>query len=410
MIDPSILRKDFPILNQKINNSELIYLDNAATSQKPQIVIDSIVEYYSKINSNVHRGVHTLSQIATQQYEDARIKTQKFLNARYPKEIIWTKNDTEAINLLAYSLGSKLSKGDSIILSETEHHSNIVPWQILSQKIGFTIKYLKMSSDGTLSVSQLEDLIDEHVKIVSFVHVSNALGIINDVQKMILIIRGKSKAYIIVDGAQSAPHMPINVQQMDCDFFVMSAHKMCGPTGVGVLYGKEEILQQMDPFLAGGDMIKEVSINGSTFADLPYKFEAGTPNIEGVIAFGVAIDYLHNIGMGNIEEYEKELTTYAFDKLQPLEEKGDLIIYGTKDITKRSGIITFNLLNIHSHDVGTLLDEQGIAIRTGHHCAQPVIKSLNVSSTARVSFYFYNTKEEIDIFVKALQNVLDTFK
>jgi len=399
------IRKDFPILKRKINGKPLVYLDNAATSQKPKVVIDALNNYYKKYNANVHRGIHKLSEEATQAYEETRKKVAKFINAKSEKEIIFTKNTTEAINLVMYSLGMQLKAGDEIISSVMEHHSNIVPWQFL-QNFGIKLKFVDINEDGTLKLEDYEKLITENTKLITVAHVSNVLGTINPVKEISKIAR-KNNALFLVDAAQSVPHIKVDVQEINCDFMAFSSHKMLGPTGVGVLYGKRELLEQMKPFLYGGDMIREVSLYETKYNEVPWKFEAGTPNIADVIAFGAAIDYLEKIGMKNIEKHEKELTKYALKKLSKIK---NLEIYGPKNLNQRIGVISFNLKNIHPHDVASILDQEGIAIRSGHLCAQPLMKRLNIQAAARASFYLYNTKQEIDKLAYALLKVKRVFR
>jgi len=399
------IREDFTILKRRVNGKPLIYLDNAATSQKPELVINSLNDYYKKYNANVHRGIHKLSEEATQAYEETRKKVAKFINAKSEKEIIFTKNTTEAINLVMYSLGMQLKAGDEIISSVMEHHSNIVPWQFL-QNFGIKLKFVDINEDGTLKLEDYEKLITENTKLITVAHVSNVLGTINPVKEISKIAR-KNNALFLVDAAQSVPHIKVDVQEINCDFMAFSSHKMLGPTGVGVLYGKRELLEQMKPFLYGGDMIREVSLYETKYNEVPWKFEAGTPNIADVIAFGAAIDYLEKIGMKNIEKHEKELTKYALKKLSKIK---NLEIYGPKNLNQRIGVISFNLKNIHPHDVASILDQEGIAIRSGHLCAQPLMKRLNIQAAARASFYLYNTKQEIDKLAYALLKVKRVFR
>ncbi|MCF6297016.1 MAG: cysteine desulfurase [Flavobacteriaceae bacterium] len=395
-MDVKKIRKDFPILNRKVNGNSLIYFDNAATSQTPKIVIDAIVDYYSNYNANIHRGVHTLSQEATDDYEQARLKIQKHFNAKKAHEIILTSGTTHGINLVATGFTSLLKKGDEIIVSALEHHSNIVPWQMLCERTGAILKVIPISLKGELIFEEYEKLLSEKTKIVFVGHVSNALGTINPIKKIIKKAHNVGAA-ILIDGAQATPHIKPDMQELDCDFYVCSAHKICGPTGVGMLYGKEEWLYKLPPYQGGGEMISEVTFEKTTYADLPHKFEAGTPNIAGVIAFGVALDYMNEIGFDNIASYENELLDYATKKL--LEIDG-LKIYGTS--AKKTAVISFNIEEIHPYDIGTIIDKLGIAVRTGHHCAQPIMDFYNIPGTIRASFTFYNTKEEIDIFVNAV--------
>ncbi|MFK5959004.1 MAG: cysteine desulfurase [Lutibacter sp.] len=396
MIDIKKVRADFPILNETINGKPLVYLDNAATSQKPQVVIDSIVTYYSTFNSNIHRGVHTLSQKATTAYEEARIKFQQHFNTKKAYEIIFTAGTTHSINIVATGFTSLLKKGDEIIVSALEHHSNIVPWQMLCERTGAILKVIPMTNEGELQMDVYDKLLSNKTKLVFVNHVSNALGTINPV-KEIIDKAHKIGAAVLIDGAQSCPHIKPDLQELDVDFYVASAHKLCGPTGVGILYGKEEWLNKLPPYQGGGEMIKKVTFEKTTYADLPHKFEAGTPNIAGVIAFGVAIDYLNNLGFDNIATYEENLLVYATKKLLEIE---DLRIYGTSK--NKTAVISFNIGKIHPFDIGSIIDKLGIAVRTGHHCAQPIMDFYNIPGTIRASFSFYNTFEEIDLLYEAL--------
>ena len=394
------IRKDFPILKRKVNGKNLVYFDNAATSQTPKVVIDSIVSYYSNYNSNIHRGVHALSQEATDAYEDSRVKFQKHFNAKNSFEIIFTSGTTHSINLVANGFKKILKKDDEIIVSQLEHHSNIVPWQMLCEETGAKIKVIPIDHNGELIFTEFEKLLNAKTKVVFVNHISNALGVINPIKKIITKAH-EYNAAVLIDGAQATPHMKIDVSELDVDFYVTSTHKICGPTGVGVLYGKEEWLNKIPPFLGGGEMIDKVTFEKSTYAGLPNKFEAGTPNISGVIASGVAIDYLNGIGLDNINEYEKDLLGYATSKL--LEIK-DLKIYGVSE--EKTAVISFNVGQIHPYDIGSIVDKLGIATRTGHHCAQPIMDYFKIPGTIRISFSFYNTKEEIDIFIKALNKAI----
>jgi len=391
------LRKDFPILSRKVNGKPLVYFDNAATSQTPQQVIDVIVEYYSNYNANIHRGVHSLSQEATDKYEQARHKIQKHFNAKFPHEIIFTSGTTHSINLVANGFSSILKKGEEVIVSALEHHSNIVPWQMLCERTGAILKVIPMSIDGELILSEYDTLLSDKTKLVFVNHVSNALGTINPIEYIIEKAH-KVGAAVLIDGAQSCPHIKPDVQALDVDFYVASAHKMCGPTGVGMLYGKESWLKKLPPYQGGGEMIAEVTFEKTTYAELPHKFEAGTPNICGGIAFGAAIDYMNAIGFDAISTYEHELLEYATKKL--LEIDG-LKIYGNSE--NKTSVISFNLKGIHPYDVGTILDKMGIAVRTGHHCAQPIMDFYKIPGTVRASFSFYNTFEEIDALVNAVK-------
>ena len=390
------IRADFPILNREVHGKKLVYLDNGATSQTPQVVIDAIVDYYSNYNANIHRGVHTLSQEATDKYEEARIKIQKHFNAKHSYEIILTSGTTHGVNIVASGFASILQEGDEIIVSALEHHSNIVPWQMLCEKTGAVLKVIPMDEDGSLRMDIYHELLNPKTKLVFCNHVSNALGTINPVKEIIHTAH-KFGAYVLIDGAQAVPHIKPDVQALDADFYVASAHKMCGPTGVGMLYGKEELLQLLPPYQGGGEMIETVTFEKTTYAGLPHKFEAGTPNICGGIAFGVAIDYMNSVGFDNIEKQENELLSYA---TQELEKIDGLKIYGTSN---KTSVISFNLEGIHPYDVGAILDKLGVAVRTGHHCAQPIMDFYCIPGTVRASFSFYNTKEEVDVLVSAVK-------
>ncbi|MEH7457040.1 cysteine desulfurase SufS [Bacillus sp. JJ1127] len=397
------IRKQFPILDQKVNGKQLVYFDSAATSQKPIQVIETLERYYKEYNSNVHRGVHTLGTKATDAYEGSREKVRKFINAKSMEEIIFTRGTTTALNTVAASYGREnVKEGDEIVISYMEHHSNIIPWQQVAKKTGATLKYLPLQPDGTISLEDARQTITPNTKIVSIMYVSNVLGTINPV-KEIAEIAHQNGAIMIVDGAQSTPHMKVDVQDLNCDFYALSAHKMCGPTGIGVLYGKKELLENMEPIEFGGEMIDFVDLQDSTWKELPWKFEAGTPIIGNAIGLGAAIDFLEEIGLDNIEKHEHELAQYALERLS---EVDGVTIYGPK---YRAGLVTFNIDEVHPHDVATVLDVEGIAVRAGHHCAQPLMKWLKASSTARASFYLYNTKEEIDTFVEALTKTKEYF-
>ncbi|REE27902.1 cysteine desulfurase/selenocysteine lyase [Winogradskyella pacifica] len=400
MLDVQKIRKDFPILQREVNGKPLIYFDNAATSQTPQQVIDVIVDYYSNYNANIHRGVHSLSQEATDAYEQARLKIQKHFNAKQSHEIIFTSGTTHSINLIANGFSSLLKKGDEIIVSALEHHSNIVPWQMLCERTGASLRVIPMNENGDLILSEYEALLNENTKLVFVNHISNALGTINPIEYIIEKAHAIGAA-VLVDGAQSCPHLKPDVQALDVDFYVCSAHKICGPTGVGMLYGKEEWLNKLPPYQGGGEMIAEVSFEKTTYAGLPHKFEAGTPNICGGIAFGAALDYMNAIGFENIAEYENELLEYGTAELQKIE---GLKIYGTAK--EKTSVISFNVGAIHPYDIGTILDKMGIAVRTGHHCAQPIMDFYKIPGTIRASFMFYNTKEEIDAFITALKKAI----
>lgn len=398
--DVELIRKDFPILKREINGKPLVYFDNAATSQTPQQVIDVIVDYYSTYNANIHRGVHSLSQEATEAYEKARRTIQKHFNAEHAHEIIFTSGTTDGINLVAHGFTTFLDRDDEVVISAMEHHSNIVPWQMLCERTGAQLKVIPMNTNGELNMSEIDDFITSKTKLVFVNHVSNALGTINPI-KTIIDKAHDVNAVVLIDGAQAAPHIKADVQELDVDFYVVSAHKICGPTGVGILYGKEKWLKQMPPYQGGGEMIAEVTFEKTTYANLPHKFEAGTPHICGGIAFGTAIDYMNSIGFDTIASYEHELLDYA--TAQMLEIDG-LKIYGTAK--EKTSVISFNVANIHPYDLGTLLDQMGIAVRTGHHCAQPIMDYYQIPGTVRASFMFYNTKAEIDLFIKALKKAV----
>ena len=401
------LRNDFPIFRKKINGKELVYLDNASTTQKPNSVIESITDFYTNYNSNIHRAVYQLAEEATALYEQSREKIANFINVR-PEEIIFTRNTTESINLIAHSWArTNLKKDDGIAITELEHHSNIVPWQILSQEIGTRLEYVGIDDNGYLDLEYLIELISsKKVKLVSLSHMSNVLGTIVPIERIIKIAH-ENNIPVLVDGAQSVPHMPVDVKKMDCDFLVFSAHKMLGPTGVGVLYAKKEFLEKMRPFMGGGDMIKEVFKFHTNYNEAPYKFEAGTPNIADVVGFGAAIDYLEKIGMENVRKHEIELTEYALKSILSMKY---VTVYGPKDPNYRGGVISFNIADIHPHDLATIMNDHGIAIRSGHHCAQVLMQRLDVPATSRASFYIYNTKEEIDKFVNAIKEAGRIFK
>ena len=401
------LRNDFPIFRKKINGKELVYLDNASTTQKPYTVIDSITDFYSNYNSNIHRAVYQLAEEATNMYEQSRGKIANFINVR-PEEIIFTRNTTESINLIAHSWArTNLKKDDVIVITEIEHHSNIVPWQILCQERGTRLEYVGVDGNGFLDLEYMIELISSRkVKLVSLSHMSNVLGTIVPIERIIKIAH-EHDIPVLVDGAQSVPHMPINVKNMDCDFLVFSAHKMLGPTGVGILYAKKEYLDKMTPFMGGGDMIKEVFKFHTNYNDVPYKFEAGTPNIADVVGFSAAIEYLEKIGMENIRKHEIYLTEYALESMSSLDY---ITVYGPRDTKYRGGVISFNIADIHPHDLATIMNDHGIAIRSGHHCAQVLMERLDVPATSRASFYIYNTKEEIDKFVNAIKEAGRIFR
>ncbi|AIF84695.1 cysteine desulfurase-like protein, SufS subfamily [Candidatus Nitrososphaera evergladensis SR1] len=403
------IRKDFPILKRKVMGGKpLVYLDNAATTQKPLAVIDAIHDYYMNYNSNIHRAVHQLAEEATKAYEDTRVKIAKFINARSTDEIIFTRNTTEAINLVAYSWGrANIKKDDRIVITEIEHHSNIVPWQILTQEKGAKLEYIGVGDDGYLKMHEYKKYLDSgKVKLVSVSHMSNVLGTITPINDIINMAHEKGIP-VLVDGAQSVPHMPVDVQKLDCEFMAFSAHKMLGPTGVGVLYVKRELLEKMPPFMGGGDMIKEVHKYETRYNDLPYKFEGGTPNIADVIGFAAAIDYLQKIGMDRVREHEIDITKYALDRVAQV--KG-VTIYGPMNAIDRGGVVSFNIGDIHPHDLATIMNDHGVAIRSGHHCAQVLMERLDVAATSRASFYIYNTKEEVDVFIDALSEARRLFK
>jgi len=397
MFDVQKVRADFPILSQKVNGKPLVYFDNGATSQKPQVVIDAISKYYSEINANIHRGVHTLSQLATDAYEASRNTIQNHLNAKHNHEIIFTSGTTFGINLAANGFASLLKAGDEVMVSALEHHSNIVPWQFLCEKTGAKLVVIPMNEKGELVISAFDNLLSEKTKIVTVNHISNALGTVNPIEYIIKKAHGVGAA-VLIDGAQATPHLRPDVQALDCDFYVFSGHKICGPTGVGILYGKEEWLRKLPPYQGGGEMIAEVTFEKTTYADLPHKFEAGTPNISGGIVLGTAIDYMNSIGFDNIAAYEHELLEYGTKRIQEIE---GVTIYGTTE--NKTSVISFNIEGIHPYDIGTIIDKLGIAVRTGHHCAQPIMNFFNIPGTIRASFAFYNTKEEIDIFVEAVK-------
>jgi len=397
MLDVSKIRSQFPILSRKVNGQNLVYFDNGATTQKPQIVIDAESKYYANQNSNVHRGVHFLSGLATDKFEESRSTIQNFIGAKHKHEIIFTKGTTDSINLVASGFKTFLNKGDEIIISEQEHHSNIVPWQICCEQSGSNLKVIPILDNGEMDMDFFYNLLSENTKLVAVSHISNALGTINNVEKIIEKSHSVG-AKVLIDGAQAASHISLNMQKLDADFYCFSAHKMFGPTGVGILYGKEDILNALPPYQSGGEMIKEVSFSGTTYADLPHKFEAGTPNISGVVAFKSAIDFISNLEVNKIAKYEEELLQYATSELLKIE---GIRIYGTSK--KKSAIISFNLEGLHPYDIGMIVDKMGIAIRTGHHCAQPIMERFNIPGTVRISLAVYNTKEEIDLCINAIK-------
>ncbi len=427
MITPKV-RKDFPILNRKVNGKTLVYLDNAATSQKPKQVIEAIAKYYRENNANVHRGIHTLSVEATEAYEAARAKVAKFVRVSDSSEIIFVRNATEAINLVAYSWGRlNIGKGDEIVLTVAEHHSNFVVWQQLAMENGAVLKIVPVDDQGQVDQVAFKKAITKKTKLVTFFHVSNVLGTINDVRRLSLVVRRLApQALVLVDGAQAVPHMPVDIDSIGCDFYVFTGHKMLGPTGIGVLWGRRELLESMPPFLFGGEMISKVSFEKSSWNELPWKFEAGTPDIAGAIGLGAAVDYLSKIGMNNVRKHEIELTSYALERLSKID---GVTIYGPRQslsrhseldsesrsrnefgMTNKAGVISFNIGDIHAHDVASILDSEGIAIRSGHHCAQPLMEFLGIESAARASFYLYNNVGEIDRLVEGVKKVKKTFK
>jgi cysteine desulfurase/selenocysteine lyase len=397
MFDIQKIRADFPILSQTVNGKPLVYFDNGATSQKPQVVIEAIATYYQEINANIHRGVHTLSQLATDAYEVSRSKIQNHINAQFAHEVLFTSGTTHSVNLVANGFASILKAGDEVLVSALEHHSNIVPWQMLCEKTGAVLKVIPMNEKGELVMEEFYQLLSEKTRIVTVNHISNALGTINPIKYMI----EKSHQFgaaVFIDGAQAVPHLKPNVQELDCDFYAFSGHKMCGPTGTGILYGKEAWLNKLPPYQGGGEMIKEVTFEKTTYAELPHKFEAGTPNIAGGIVLGTAIDYLNSVGFEQIQKQELELLSYATEQLSAIE---GLKIFGTAEA--KTSVISFNIEGIHPYDIGTIVDKLGIAVRTGHHCAQPIMNFFEIPGTIRASFAFYNTKEEIDIMVEAVK-------
>ena len=422
------VREDFPILKRKINGKKLVYFDSAATSQKPIQVIDAVCDYYKYHNANVHRGVHTLSEESTQMVENARSRIAEFIGANSEKEVIFVRNASEGINLVMYGWARKnIKKGDVVVVGVQEHHSNIVPWQVLAKENGFSLRFVDVDEEGKLMLSgypsekipygdisdekPLEELLDERVKLVALTQVSNLLGVINPVEEVVKLVKRKApKAKILLDGSQSVPHMKVDVNKMGVDFLVFSGHKMLGPTGIGVLWGKEEVLEKMDPFLFGGDMISDVKLEESKWNRLPYKFEAGTPNMAGAIGLGAAVDYLGNLGMDDVRKHERELVEYGLKKLEGLEREGVVEIYGPRNGAIKGGVLTFNVKGVHAHDVAQVLDSFGIAVRSGFHCAQPLAERLNMGASVRASFYIYNTKEEIDFLIEKIPEVLKVFK
>ncbi|WP_159721144.1 cysteine desulfurase [Enterococcus sp. CSURQ0835] len=407
MADFATLRNEFPILFQEVNDEPLVYLDNAATTQKPTAVLDVLQHYYEHDNANVHRGVHTLAERATKDYEAAREKVRQFINAKESAEVLFTRGTTTGLNWLARSLEAPFVKaGDEIVISYMEHHSNIIPWQQLAKRVGATLRYISITEAGFLDLAEAKKIINDKTAIVSIAHVSNVLGVVNPIAELAELAH-QHHALMVVDGAQSTPHMQVDVQKLDADFFAFSGHKMCGPTGIGVLYGKRELLEQMEPVEFGGEMIDFVDLYDSTWKELPWKFEAGTPNIAGAIALGAAVDYLTGIGMDAIHRYEQELVDYVLPKLQAID---GVTTYGPQAAKDHTGVIAFNLDGLHPHDVATALDMEGVAVRAGHHCAQPLLKYLKVPATARASFYFYNTKADADRLIEAIQATKEFFK
>jgi cysteine desulfurase / selenocysteine lyase len=403
-MNTAAIRKEFPILHQEINGHPLVYLDSAATSQKPKVVIDAIKHYYEWDNANVHRGVHTLGSRATDAYENAREKLRKFIHARSTEEVIFTRGTTTALNLVASGYARTVcGEGDEIVITPMEHHANLIPWQQVAKATGATLKYIPLQEDGTIRLEDVESTVTSRTKIVSVTYVSNVLGVVNPI-KEITAIAHKNGAKMVVDGAQSTPHLKVDVQDLDCDFYALSGHKMCAPTGIGALYGKKELLQSMEPIEFGGEMIDHVGLYESTWKDLPWKFEGGTPIIAGAVGLGAAIDFLESIGMEAIDKHEKELTAYAMERMLEIE---GLTVYGPKQ--NRAGLITFNLDDVHPHDVATVLDASGVAVRAGHHCCQPLMRWLQVTATARASFYLYNNEEDVDRLIASLIKTKEYF-
>lgn len=400
------LREDFPILSRMVNGKPLVYLDNAATTQKPRSVIQSLVDYYENFNANVHRGVHTLSMEATDMTEAARRKVADFINADDPETVIWTRNATEGMNLVAYGWGrANIEAGDEIVTTRMEHHSNLVPWQELASERGAVIRFLPLAADGSLDLTDVDEIITDKTKLLTFTHVSNSLGTINPARYLTEKAHSVG-AVVLVDGAQSVPHMPVDVQEIGCDFLSFSGHKMMGPTGIGALYGRRNLLERMQPFLTGGEMVLQVTYESASWAGLPWKFEAGTPNIADSIGMGAAVDYLSSVGMDNVREHEKRITKYALTRFEEIEE---VDVFGPGDPDLRGGVISFHTSEIHPHDLGTYLDQHGIAVRTGHHCTMPLMTTLGVPATARASFYVYNTEEEVDALVDGVRGGLRYF-
>ena len=405
-MDVNRIRQDFPILSREVYGLPLVYLDNAATSQKPRSVIQALVDYYEGYNSNVHRGVHSLSMEATDRYEEARTKVARFIGAAEPESIVWTRNTTEGINLVAHSWAQQnIKPGDEIVVSQIEHHSNLVPWQQVAAARGAALRFLPMAEDGSMEMDQVDSIITPRTRLLAVVHSSNSLGTIHPVKELAAKARSVGAA-VLIDGAQSVPHMPVDVEDLDCDFLAFSGHKMLGPTGIGALYARREMLEEMEPFLTGGEMVLEVSYEQASWNELPMRFEAGTPNIADAIALGAAVDYLDALGMDSVRAHEVELTRYALKRFRELEE---IDVFGPADLDQRGGIVSFNSADVHPHDLGTVLDRQGIAIRTGHHCTMPVMRKMGLAATARASFYVYNTEEEVDLLVDGLKQALRYF-
>ena len=406
MFDVQAIRKDFPILERRVNGKPLVYLDNAATSQKPRCVVEALVDYYERYNANIHRGIHVLSEEATAAYEGVRAKVAAFIQAPQPESVVFTRNTTEGINLVARSWGGKhLGPGDEVVLTEAEHHSNLVPWQLIARETGARLRFIPILDDGTLDMEAAARLIGPKTRIVSVAQMSNVLGTINPVDRLAEMAHAVG-APMLVDGAQSVPHLPVSVADLGCDFLAFSSHKMLGPTGVGVLYGRPDLLEDMDPYMGGGSMIRSVALEESTWGEVPQKFEAGTPNIADTIAFGAAVDYLQGLGMENVRAHERILVSYA---LEALGELDGMRIFGPLDPEIRGGVVSFYYDDIHPHDLGTVVDQDGVAIRAGHHCCQPLMRRLGVPATARASFYIYNTPEEVDVLVHALKKAKELF-
>jgi len=406
MIETTTLRADFPIFSRLVHGKPLVYLDSAATSQKPKAVIQALDDYYRGYNANIHRGIYTIAEEATQAYEGSRQKIAQFIGAEDSATLVFTRNTTEAINLVAYTWGQQnIKAGDEIVLTEMEHHSNLIPWILLAERTGAVLKHIPFDAEGQLDMDAARSMITDRTRLVSVVHMSNVLGTINPVKELAALAHARG-ALILIDGAQSVPHMGLTVDELDCDFLAFSAHKMLGPTGVGALWARREILEAMPPFLGGGEMIAQVSLTHATYNDLPWKFEAGTPNIADAIAWGSAIDYLNNVGMPTIRQHEIELTEYAIERLS---EETDVTLYGPHDSRKKGGVVAFNLGDVHSHDVAEVLDAEAICIRVGHHCCQPLMRKLDIAGTARASFYIYNTRDDVDQLVSSLQKVRDIF-